>query len=121
MLKGIDHVNIGTAKLAETIAFFEGLGLTPGWRPPFAFAGAWLYAGDRAVVHLVELPKPKAASDGAALDHFAFSIGDYEGVRQKLDASGIPYRAIAVPGAPIRQLFLRDPNGVAIELNYREA
>ena len=117
---GIDHVNIGTARLAETITFFEGLGLAPGWRPPFDFPGAWLYSGDRAVVHLVELSEAKTASETAALDHFAFAIQDYDAMMRRLDASGVKYRALAVPGAAVRQIFLRDPNGVTIELNCRE-
>jgi catechol 2,3-dioxygenase-like lactoylglutathione lyase family enzyme len=119
-IQGIDHINIGTARLAETITFFEGLGLAVGSRPPFDFPGAWLYSGDRAIVHLVELTEAKAASETAALDHFAFGIQDYDGMKHKLDAAGVEYRALAVPGAPVRQIFLRDPNGVTIELNCRE-
>ena len=119
-IQGIDHINIGTERLAETIAFFETLGLTKGWRPPFDFPGAWLYSSDRAVVHLVELGAPKSASNTAALDHFAFSIQDHDGMKRRLDVAGVSYRALNVPGAPVRQIFLRDPNGVTIELNCRE-
>ena len=119
-IQGIDHINIGTDKLAETITFFEGLGLAVGWRPAFGFPGAWLYSGERAVVHLVELETAKSASDTAALDHFAFAIQDYDGMTRKLDAAGVTYRALNVPGAPVRQIFLRDPNGVTIELNCRD-
>lgn len=119
-IQGIDHINIGTAKLAETITFFERLGLAIGWRPAFDFSGAWLYAGDRAVVHLVELAEAKTTSEISALDHFAFSIQDYDGMARTLDAAAVKYRALSVPGAPVRQMFLRDPNGVTIELNCRE-
>ena len=118
-IQSIDHINIGTDKIAETITFFEGLGLSVGSRPPFDFPGAWLYAGDRAVVHLVELTEGKTASDVSALDHFAFAIDDYDGMKRSLDHSGVKYRALSVPGAPVRQLFVRDPNGVTIELNCR--
>jgi len=120
-VRGIDHINIGTHRLAETRAFFrDALGLVEGWRPDFPFGGAWLYAGDAAVVHLVDLSDPKRPSDEAALDHFAFRIDDFDAATQRLDAAGVRYRATTVPGAPIRQVFLRDPNGVNIELNYRE-
>jgi len=119
-IRGIDHINIGTDRLEETCAFFrDALGLTPGFRPPFDVGGAWLYCGDAAVVHLVDLPQSKRPCDEAALDHFAFAIDDWDGARARLDAAGIKYRAMDVPGAPIRQIFLRDPNGVNIELNYR--
>jgi catechol 2,3-dioxygenase-like lactoylglutathione lyase family enzyme len=120
-IRGIDHINIGTDKLEETCAFFHDvLGLTKGWRPDFpGFGGAWLYSGDAAVVHLVDLPKGKRPSDEAALDHFAFAIDDWDGALERLEAAGIRHRAMDVPGAPIKQIFLRDPNGVNIELNYR--
>ena len=120
-IRGIDHINIGTHRLEETRAFFRDvLGLTEGWRPDFPFGGAWLYAGDGAVVHLVDLAEAKRPSIEAALDHFAFRIDDYDEARRRLDAAHVPYRAITVPNAPIQQIFLRDPNGVNIELNYRE-
>jgi catechol 2,3-dioxygenase-like lactoylglutathione lyase family enzyme len=120
-IRGVDHINIGTDRLAETVAFFTALGLEPGWRPPFPFGGAWLYAGDQAVVHLVDLKSAKAPSNEAALDHFAFAIDDWDGACQRLDAAGVAYRATDVPGSTIKQIFLRDPNGVNIELNYRGA
>jgi catechol 2,3-dioxygenase-like lactoylglutathione lyase family enzyme len=120
-VRGIDHINIGTHQLEATRAFFrDALGLVEGWRPDFPFGGAWLYAGDGAVVHLVDLSDAKRPSDEAALDHFAFRIDDYDEALSRLERAGIKHRAVTVPGAPIRQIFLRDPNGVNIELNYRE-
>jgi catechol 2,3-dioxygenase-like lactoylglutathione lyase family enzyme len=119
-IRAIDHVNIGTDRLEETRAFFRDvLGLAEGWRPDFPFGGAWLYAGETAVVHLVDLRDPKAPSDTAALDHFAFRIEDLGEMVRRLEAAGVRYRRADVPGAPIQQIFLRDPNGVNIELNYR--
>ena len=42
----LNHVNIDAQNLEETIAFYvQAIGLAEGWRPPFGFAGAWLYAG----------------------------------------------------------------------------
>jgi catechol 2,3-dioxygenase-like lactoylglutathione lyase family enzyme len=121
-IRGVDHINIGTHRLQETVAFFRAaLGLEPGWRPDFPFGGAWLYAGDTAVVHLVDLDAPKRPSNEAALDHFALRIDDYEAAISQLDAAGVRYRAVDIPNTPIRQINLRDPNGVNIELNYRGA
>jgi len=119
-IRGVDHINIGTERLAETVAFFRDvLGLVEGFRPDFPFGGAWLYAGDGAVVHLVDLPKGKRPSSEAALDHFAFAIDDWDDAVARLTRAGVEHRATDVPGAPIKQIFLRDPNGVNIELNYR--
>jgi catechol 2,3-dioxygenase-like lactoylglutathione lyase family enzyme len=119
-IRGIDHINIGTDRLEETKAFFRDvLGLTEGWRPNFGFGGAWLYAGDGAVVHLVELAQAKGPSREAALDHFAFRIDDYDAILQRLKDSGVRYQAVDIPNTPIRQINIRDLNGVNIELNYR--
>jgi catechol 2,3-dioxygenase-like lactoylglutathione lyase family enzyme len=120
MIRGLDHINIGTHRLEETTAFFQNiLGLRPGWRPNFPFGGAWLYAGETAVVHLVELEAPKGPSKAAALDHFAFRIDDFDACKARLDAAGLTYRSVDIPGTEIRQIFITDLNGVNIELNAR--
>jgi catechol 2,3-dioxygenase-like lactoylglutathione lyase family enzyme len=119
-IRGLDHINISTAKLAETTAFFtEVLGLSVGWRPDFSFAGAWLYAGDKDLVHLAEVAEAPRPSRGSGLDHFAFAIDDYDAAVAALDRLGIAYRPLPSPAAHIRQLFLTDLNGVTIELNCR--
>jgi catechol 2,3-dioxygenase-like lactoylglutathione lyase family enzyme len=120
MIRGLDHINIGTDRLEATAAFFRDvLGLKEGWRPDFPFGGVWLYAGDTAVVHLVELDSPRGPSRAASMDHAAFRIEDYDACRQRLDAAGVSYRAVNIPGTDIRQLFITDLNGVNIELNAR--
>jgi catechol 2,3-dioxygenase-like lactoylglutathione lyase family enzyme len=116
----LDHINIRTTDLARTRAFFtEVLGLTEGWRPDFSFAGVWLYAGERDVVHLVEVSRPAAPSRGSALDHFAFAIDDYDDAVRRLEAHGMAFEPSAAPGGGIRQLFVTELNGVTIELNCR--
>lgn len=115
----LDHVNIATDKLAQTRAFFvDVLGLTEGERPPFPFPGHWLYAGGKDMVHLVGTSDPKQTPRDVALSHFALRIDDYDGTIARLDAHGVTYRAIGVPGRATMQLFLQDPNGVTVELNY---
>jgi catechol 2,3-dioxygenase-like lactoylglutathione lyase family enzyme len=111
----LDHVNIRTTELEKTRAFFTAV----GWRPAFDFPGAWLYAGEKDVVHLVGVTRPHAPSDGSSLDHFAFTIDDFEDARRRLDGVGIAYRETAAPNGGIRQFFLTELNGVTIELNCR--
>jgi catechol 2,3-dioxygenase-like lactoylglutathione lyase family enzyme len=119
-ITGLDHVNIRTTDLARTRAFFmDVLGLTVGWRPDFPFGGAWLYAGGRDVVHLVEVKTAGTASRGSSLDHFAFTIDDYEEAERKLTAAGIAYEPVTSPNGGIRQMFITELNGVNIELNWR--
>jgi catechol 2,3-dioxygenase-like lactoylglutathione lyase family enzyme len=119
-ITGLDHINIRTADLAGTQAFFtDVLGLVVGWRPDFPFGGTWLYAGGKDVVHLVEVKSPSAASRGSALDHFAFAIDDYEDAKARLDAAGFAYEPSVSPEGNIRQMFVTELNGVTIELNWR--
>ena len=120
LIRALDHVNIRTADLAATKALFvDVLGLEEGWRPPFPFPGAWLYAGDKDVVHLVQVDQPAAASDSSSLDHFAFDIADYDAALARVEKTGLRFRATTTPGTSVRQIFVRDPNGVTIELNCK--
>lgn len=119
MISDLDHINIATDRLTETRDFWRDvLGLTERWRPAFPFDGHWLYSGDKPVVHLMARATAGVGSDQATLNHVAFAIADLEAAKARLTALGVPFREIGVPDAPIRQLFLQDPNGIAIELNY---
>jgi catechol 2,3-dioxygenase-like lactoylglutathione lyase family enzyme len=120
LVTGLDHINIRSADVAATKRLFvDVLGLTEGWRPPFPFPGAWLYAGDKDVVHIVEVERPAAESGGSSLDHFAFEISDYDETLRKISATGLSYREALTPGASVKQIFVRDPNGVTVELNWK--
>jgi catechol 2,3-dioxygenase-like lactoylglutathione lyase family enzyme len=119
-ITALDHVNIRTTDLPKTQAFFtEVLGLTVGWRPDFSFGGAWLYAGGKDVVHLVAVGRAGAPSKGSSLDHFAFTIDDYDDAKRRLDTAGVTYQAGEAPNGGIRQLFVTEFNGVTFELNCR--
>ncbi len=125
-IRAIDHVNIVTNDLEGTVAFYaEAIGLRPGWRPDFSFPGAWLYAGEQAVIHLAvgeragDFAAAADASGTGPLDHVAFEAEDFEGTRDRLAAQGRDHRVRDVPGTEIRQIFVLDPNGVKLELNFR--
>lgn len=117
----LDHVNIRTANLDEMRRWYVGiLGLEDGWRPPFAFPGAWLYAGPDPIVHLVGVEKPPAADDGSLrLEHFALQGDDLEALRTRLAAEGAPCREAKVPGTDILQLNIWDPDGNHIHVDFR--
>lgn len=120
LVTGLDHINIRTADLAATKGFLiDVLGLQEGWRLPFPFPGAWLYAGGKDVVHLVEVARAATSSEGSALDHFAFDISDYDQVLQRVEKTGLAFRATTTPGTSVKQIFVRDPNGVTVELNWK--
>jgi catechol 2,3-dioxygenase-like lactoylglutathione lyase family enzyme len=52
----LDHYNVSTRKLNETVQFYEDvLGFVNGPRPQFNFPGAWLYSAGHAVLHLNDI------------------------------------------------------------------
>ncbi len=118
MLQTLDHYTIRARDLAASLAFYvEVLGLTDGERPPFSFPGAWLYLDGRPVVHLVggdNAPEPHTG----AIDHVAFRGQDYDGYTRRLAGQDIRFRQRKVPDRPLRQIFLTDPDGIVIELNF---
>jgi catechol 2,3-dioxygenase-like lactoylglutathione lyase family enzyme len=120
----LDHFNIRTGKLAETVRFYaDVLGLEKGPRPDFAFPGAWMYSEGRPVVHLVDISatgEPQKPDSGV-VHHVAFVSRGFDGMRARLAQTGMPFDARQVPGGELWQIFVRDPNGVMIELNYEAA
>jgi len=119
----LDHINIGTSRFIETLAFFtDALGLragpTPGecHDPPIA---AWLYAGATPVVHLVRREEGGTDAPCApALDHVAFACQDMLPAEARLAAAGVPFERRIFEEFGIRQLIVHDPNGIMIELGF---
>src|ERR1700749_4446374 len=120
----LDHFNIRTRNLSDTVRFYEDvLGLEKGPRPNFAFPGAWMYSEGKAVVHIVDIGKTDEAEkpDFGVGHHVAFVSRGFDGLRQRLKWKGFPFDARQVPGGELWQIFVNDPNGVMIELNYEAA
>lgn len=118
----LDHVNIRTANLdAMRKWYVDVLGLSDGWRPPFAFPGAWLYAGEDAIVHLVGVEHAPSgdADDDLRLEHFAIQGDDLDAFRARLEVAGVPCRDSLVPGTDILQINIFDPDGNHIHVDFR--
>ena len=121
----LDHFNIRTRKLADTVRFYQDiLGLTKGDRPNFAFPGAWMYSEGKAVVHLVDISPTQEPQkpDSGVVHHVAFASRGF----CRHEAAASSPRAWSsmsrqVPGGDLWQIFVNDPNGVMIELNYEAA
>jgi catechol 2,3-dioxygenase-like lactoylglutathione lyase family enzyme len=117
----LDHYNVSTRKLAETVRFYEDvLGLANGPRPAFNFPGAWLYSDGHPVLHLNDISQTdrEQRPDSGVIDHVAFGSRGFEAMKRHLAGKGVPYRVNEVPNSTRRQIFLRDPNNVEIELNF---
>lgn len=138
-LTKIAHYSIRTLDLEATRKFYtEVMGLTIGPRPKFNFPGLWLYNGshdsyDNAVVHIIgiDLNDPQGLKDylgdrdpdslkggTGTFDHIAFAATDVAGMVSHLKKKAVPFRERTVPDLNLHQVFLDDPSGVVIELNY---
>lgn len=116
---GLDHVNIRTRNLDAMIAWYGGvLGMKAGWRPDFPFGGAWLYAGDRAVVHLVEADRTAPPDGGLQLEHAAFAAEGYAGFVESLDQGGHRYELVRLEQAGIVQVNVWDPDGNHLHIDF---
>lgn len=130
------HYSVRTHDLQASRWFYTDLlGLRVGFRPPFEFPGLWIYRNedesDFGVVHLIGPGntheqavaeylgnRHHATSGTGAFDHVAFLARDWASLRRRCDHLGIPYVERTVPLLGLLQVFLTDPSGVTVELNY---
>ena len=122
MILSINHIQLVAEKdlVIKLKDFYcDVVGLTEGFRPAFERFGFWLYINDKDVVHLIT---PKEGDDRSthksSYDHVAFKTGDYEGVLKRLKALNIPFEEKPIPGMAAHQIFLKDPAGNRVELNF---
>jgi catechol 2,3-dioxygenase-like lactoylglutathione lyase family enzyme len=124
-LEALNHYTIRPVDLERTKNFYvDVLGLPIGDRPPLGFPGYWLYCGAVPTVHLIgpraeEAAHPaRAAGATGLLDHIAFSCTGLSEIRARLHRHDIAYTERVIPRDGQTQLFMHDPDGVAVELNF---
>ena len=122
---GFNHYNLrGDRRTLDALRDFyvDVIGLRLGERPPFAHFGYWLYIGQQAVLHLSEARpnEVREANVTGTFDHVAFSCDSREEFEARLRERGIAFRQSHVPLTETLQLFLRDPAGNGVELNFAE-
>lgn len=136
----LDHYSVRTRNVDRSVLFYENaMGLRRGIRPAFNFPGAWLYRTTQAgeivggsVVHIVGVDpngtvglsdylgdKPLSLEAGSgSLDHIAFAASGITDMYARLKLQQIGFRERKVPNLGLHQIFIEDPDGVTIELNY---
>lgn len=130
-LQLMEHYLVMTADLAATRAFYvDALGFTEGPRPDLGFPGYWLYLGDTPCIHIAEwdtytahsqalgIPVTTPAPGTGAVDHVAFRAADFEAFLERITLRGLAYHRHDTPAIGLRQLFLFDPNGLKLEINF---
>ena len=138
MALSLNHFSIRTTDMAASRNFYETvLGLTVGPRPDFPFPGLWMYNGDHAhvanaMVHIIGIDKHNPAGlkqylgeideaklrGSGAVDHIALMTTGLATMLAHLKQLGVSCRERTVPSINLHQVFLDDPNGIVIELNY---
>ena len=129
----MEHFLVLTDDIEKTKEFYcDGLGMNDGFRPELDFPGYWVYLGDIPVVHIAEhrsyidwtrtvnIPISSGPPGTGALDHIAFNCENFSAVKSSLEAKGFELSSNELPDIGLKQIFLSDPNGLGIELNFRE-
>ena len=134
-LSHIEHFLLQTADMDKTRDWYvKVLGMHVGPSPDFRFPVFWLYLGDKDVVHVTEGgakvsenrkryvgQESQATSGSGAVDHIAFRATGLREMIAHLEALGVDFKQRQVDDQGLYQLFMFDPNGVKIELNYSNA
>ena len=124
MILSINHIQLVAEKelvLKLRDFYCDVVGLTEGFRPAFERFGFWLYIGDKDVIHLITPKEGDGRSpQKSSFDHVAFKTGDYEGILKKFETLNVHFEEKPIPGMSAHQIFLRDPAGNRVELNFDE-
>ena len=128
----IEHFLVQTADMEKTRDWYvRVLGLSVGPNPDFKFPVCWLYIGERDVIHITEGganvsenrkrcvgQESRATSGTGVIDHIAFRASGLRKTITHLKRLGVAFRQRQVSDQGLYQLFVVDPNGIKIELNF---
>lgn len=134
-LSHLEHILIQAEDIHRTRDWYvDVLGFREGPAPNFKFPVVWLYLGDRDIVHLTQGGKnisdnrkaylgqhSEAVHGSGVVDHVAFRCSGLRDMMERLRLRNVDFRQRMVDSEGLFQLFLIDPNGVKIELNFSNA
>jgi catechol 2,3-dioxygenase-like lactoylglutathione lyase family enzyme len=128
----MEHFLLQTEDIEATKDWYvKVLGFRVGPAPDFKFPVYWLYLGDRDVLHIttgganVSENRKKyvgqdsqATSGSGVIDHVAFRATGLTEMIDHLKTNNVEFKERQVNDQGLYQLFLHDPNGVKVELNF---
>jgi catechol 2,3-dioxygenase-like lactoylglutathione lyase family enzyme len=127
-VESLDHINIVTADLDRAEGFYRDLlrlETRPAPPPLTRDLARWMYdTGGRAALHLNSLTMPRmferdmAPGPTGALHHVAFRCAGYDDMLARISAMALDHRCNDVTAIGLRQIFVADPDGVLLELNF---
>ncbi len=130
-IRELNHFFVRASDLEASRRFYaDVLGFEVMPRPDFPFPGYWMGVNGAIQVHMgpadipnrqsyyLGTPDDAASGQSGVIDHVAFIADDPAGFVERFKARGIEYRPRYLPDSKLFQLFIRDPNGITIELNF---
>jgi catechol 2,3-dioxygenase-like lactoylglutathione lyase family enzyme len=127
----LNHYLIRANDLERTKDFYcNVLGFEVMPRPNFPFPGYWLGVNGKIQVHMGQAgvpnsdlyylgsPKDAATGNSGVVDHVAFLADEPQDFIRRFKEFGIAYRPRSLPESELFQLFITDPDGLTIELNF---
>ena len=127
----LNHYFVRANDLEATKAFYcDVLGFEVMPRPDFPFPGYWLGVNGKIQVHMgpagiknqehyyLGTPKGAATDHAGVVDHIAFLASNPQEFVARFKKRGLEYRPRSLPESELFQLFIKDPNGLTIELNF---
>jgi catechol 2,3-dioxygenase-like lactoylglutathione lyase family enzyme len=130
-ITGLDHYLLIAKDMERTKDFYcSVLGFQIMPRPDFPFPGYWLGVNGKIQVHMAPAGianselyylgslKGAATTNSGVVDHVAFVASDPHAFVEHLRKLGVPARPRSLPDVKLYQLFIKDPDGLTIELNF---
>ena len=135
-LSHIEHYLVAADDMERTRDWYRDvLGMQEGWHPDFGFPVYWMYLDGVDVVHigrsakhasdnqrtyLGRLAQDSGAGTGA-IDHIAFRAKGLKETMAHLRRNKVEFNERRANGQALYQLFMYDPNGIKVELNFDAA
>lgn len=112
----LNHVAIHVGDVERSCAFYRDvLGLAPLARPAFTFPGAWFRLGTHQELHIIG-DRTEPVHSGNRGNHFALRVDDLAAWEARFQTLNFEYRPRQRRPDGALQIFVRDPDGHAIEL-----
>ena len=126
-IETLDHFFVYSSKLSLTKTFYcEVLGLEDGPRPAVDFPGYWFYLSGKPVIHVgthefaggFNRTGHEREDETGTIDHVAFRCKGFSEFKARFQEYDQQFKIHEIPDFDLKQIFIKDPNGVTIELNF---
>ncbi len=129
-LSHLEHFLIIADDMEATTAWYvDVLGFSVGDSPDFGTPVSWLYLGAGDVIHIAQAPdggkegavpgsREDIAHGGRPIHHIAFRANGLTATVAHLRSLQVEFIEQQAGGQNLYQIFMQDPNGITIELNF---